>query len=86
MEQAPDEQVMDVAVAESRIIVTCNGDDYEELSRAMLDAGRHHPGVIVCWQCKYDDFDQLLSRLRAMLDTFACPEDYVDRVRYLARA
>ena len=84
MASAPDEAVLDAAIAESRIVITFNGPDYEVLHAALLDRDAHHPGIVVCPQVSYSGFGKMLAQIRLMLDTFSSPSDYADKVRYTA--
>ena len=78
----PDAEVMRKAVAEQRVVITFNTQDYEGLHEKLIADGSHHPGIVVCTQMGYEGFERLLSWMRKMLSILG-PDEFADRVHYL---
>jgi hypothetical protein len=61
-----DEEQLDFAARQGRCLVTFNRDDFIELSRMYLDAGRGHSGVIIVpYTFRGDEFKQTAKALVA---------------------
>jgi hypothetical protein len=61
-----DEEQLDFAARQGRRLVTFNRDDFIELSRMYLDAGRAHSGVIIVpYTFRGDEFKQTAKALVA---------------------
>jgi hypothetical protein len=70
LDSKSDEQIMEAAVREERVVITFNVGDYEGLHDAYVEEGRSHPGVIVCRQQEgYRNFGRLLRWMGALLKT-----------------
>ncbi len=72
-----DEEVLELARSESRIVVTCNGVDLMAIARAWADEGRAHAGIVVFWGQRTDAFGAIIAsvedalRLHPDQDTWA---------------
>jgi hypothetical protein len=61
-----DEEQLDFAARQGRCLVTFSRDDFIELSRMYLDAGRRHSGVIIVpYTFRGDEFKQTAKALVA---------------------
>jgi predicted nuclease of predicted toxin-antitoxin system len=47
LKQLPDDDVLDLAIEQGRIVVTANIRDFARLARSRLEAGQHHPGIVL---------------------------------------
>ena len=66
MAGAADEEQLDLAARQGRCLVTFNRNDFIELSRLYLDAGRAHPGVIIIpYTFRGNEFEQIAKALVA---------------------
>jgi hypothetical protein len=74
-----DEQVLDLATVQRRIIVTCNGRDLSPLLRAWADEGRPHAGCILVWSQPQHDFGGVLRAVRVALAAYPRPREWIDR-------
>lgn len=62
-----DDEVLTLAAAEERILVTRNSRDFAPLLRSWAEAGRVHAGCVLIWTLKHDDYGPILRGLRALL-------------------
>ena len=66
MTGAADEEQLDLAAQQKRCLVTFNRNDFIELSRMYLDAGRAHSGVIIVpYTFRGDEFKRTAKALEA---------------------
>ena len=86
LEGLPDPEVLALAAAESRVLVTANLRDFEPLLREQAGEGRSHAGVIlVPSSVKNEAFGVLISGVQKTLADIT-QEGWVDRVEWLRRA
>lgn len=67
LEGLADPDVLALAAAEERILVTRNSRDFAPLLREWAEAGRSHAGCVLIWTLKHDDFGPILEGLRRLL-------------------
>ena len=86
LEGLSDPEVLELAAAEGRVLVTANIKDFEPLLREWAGEGRSHAGVIlVPASVRNEAFGVLIFGVRNTLaDT--SQEEWVDRVEWLRRA
>lgn len=86
LEGLSDPEVLGLAAAESRVLVTANIRDFEPLLREWAGESRTHPGVILIpSSVRNEDFGVLISGVRKTIaDT--TQETWVNRVEWLRRA
>ena len=78
----PDEQVLDAAIRETRVIVTANEVDFRELHRTCIEEGRVHAGLVICPERGHADFESVLRWMDSLLADV--PEtDFANRLHYL---
>jgi predicted nuclease of predicted toxin-antitoxin system len=67
----PDEQQLQHATAEGRVLVTRNIQHFTDLHRRALEEGRHHHGIIICfWRPSAEaTFAKLVDRLETVVPT-----------------
>jgi predicted nuclease of predicted toxin-antitoxin system len=86
LEGLSDPEVLELAAAEGRVLVTANIRDFEPLLREWAGEGRSHAGVIlVPSTVRNEAFGVLISGMeKTLADTVQ--EEWVDRVEWLRRA
>jgi predicted nuclease of predicted toxin-antitoxin system len=67
LEGLADPEVLALAAAEERILVTRNSRDFAPLLREWAEAGRPHAGCVLIWTLKHDDFGPILEGIRRLL-------------------
>ena len=86
LEGLSDPEVLELAAAEGRILVTANIRDFEPLLREWAGESRSHTGVIlVPSTVRNEDFGVLISGVEETLASTG-QEEWVDRVEWLRRA
>ena len=64
-----DDQQLELATAENRVILTCNYHDFNRIAEQWSQAGRIHPGIIVSYrQYRRDELGVLTRTVLAALD------------------
>lgn len=85
LEALEDEQVLALASAEQRILVTHNVADFPVILREWASAGRSHAGVILVYGITHNEFDLLARGILRWLDLRPTEEDWVDHPAVLDR-
>ena len=67
LEGLADPEVLALAAAEDRILVTRNSRDFAPLLREWAEAGRSHAGCVLIWTLKHDDVGPILEGIRRLL-------------------
>ena len=62
-----DPQVLELAAAENRILITRNSRDFAPLTREWAEARRTHAGVILIWTLDHSQFAQILAAVEQQL-------------------
>ncbi len=85
LEGLSDPEVLELAAAEGRVLVTANIRDFEPLLREWAGEGRPHPGVILIpSSVRNEDFGVLISGVqKTIADT--TQEEWMNRVEWLQR-
>ena len=73
-----DPQVLELAVAQSRILVTRNARDFAPLLRQWAEANRHHAGCILIWTLAHHEFGAINRGVARLLDDHADAKHWVD--------
>lgn len=63
-----DEELLERATAEDRIVVTRNGKDFERIARRWASTGRQHAGILLIWTRRTDEFGTLVREIQLQLD------------------
>ncbi len=61
-----DPEVLAIAAAEGRILMTRNSRDFAPLLREWAEAGRPHAGCVLIWTLRTDEFGPILDGLRRL--------------------
>lgn len=85
LEGLSDPEVLELAVTESRVLVTANVRDFEPLLREWAGEDRTHPGVILIPpSVRNEDFGVLISGVQTTIaDT--TQQEWMNRVEWLRR-
>lgn len=68
-----DEEVLGLAAADTRILVTRNGRDFERIARRWASTGRDHAGILLIWTRQTDEFGSLVRAIGRRLDAIPDP-------------
>lgn len=71
---------LEYAASQSRVLVTCNAQDFVPHYLAWWNAGRHHSGIVTSQQL---EFGEMLRRLVLFVETVTA-EEMRDMIRNLA--
>lgn len=63
-----DPQVLELAAAEERILVTRNSRDFAPLARQWAEAQRTHAGVILIWTLDHSQFAEIVAGVERQLE------------------
>jgi Domain of unknown function (DUF5615) len=62
-ESLPDPQVLELATAEQRILITRNSRDFAPLAREWAEAQRSHAGLMLIWTLDHSQFAEIAARV-----------------------
>lgn len=80
-----DEQVLALATAERRVLVTHDVTDFPRLLRDWAGAGRSHAGVILVYGVRPDEFKAIVAGVMRLLQEWPRQTDWIDLVLTLSR-
>lgn len=81
MRHRPDDEQLMFAVSQGRALFSYNVADFQRLHSLYMRLGRHHAGVILVRQRRYD-VGETIRRLARISASFE-PEQMVDRLEFL---
>ncbi len=67
LEGLDDPEVLMLAAAEDRVLVTRNSRDFAPLLREWAEAGRGHAGWVLIWSLDHSEFAAIVSGLERLL-------------------
>lgn len=67
LEGLDDPEVLVLAAAEDRVLVTRNSRDFAPLLREWAEAGRGHAGCVLIWSLDHSEFAAIVSGLERLL-------------------
>jgi hypothetical protein len=73
-----DAQVLELAAAQDRILVTRNSRDFAPLLREWSEAGRHHAGGVLIWTLDHHEFGAIIKEVTRLLLDRPDPEQWRD--------
>ncbi len=82
MIERPDEEQLDSATAQGRVLYSFNVADFYQLHTDFLTQGKSHAGIILVQQQRYSVGEQMRRLLRLIATLSA--EDMVNRVEFLS--
>jgi predicted nuclease of predicted toxin-antitoxin system len=86
LEGLTDEEVLALAVAERRVLVTHDVADFPAILRAWAEAGRSHAGVILVHGIGHSDFRTVIAGVSRWLEERPHRDDWLDVVVALGRS
>lgn len=76
----PDEQVLELAATEGRVLVTRNAKDFDRITRRWASRELQHAGVLLIWTRETDEFGSLVADLLTTLERISTQDAWVDLV------
>jgi predicted nuclease of predicted toxin-antitoxin system len=80
-----DEEILRLAAAERRILVTLDAADFPRLAREWLETGRSHCGCAVLVGIGHHEFGAILRAVEAAFEVRSNPEDWRDYLAFVSR-
>ncbi len=80
-----DAEVLGLAAADSRILITHDVGDFPSILRGCTEAGRSHAGVILVYGIRQDEFGSVIRGVIKLLAERPRQRDWVDTVAMLSR-
>jgi hypothetical protein len=81
-----DEELLSIAAAEERIMVTFDVKDFPVIARRWAEAGRTHAGCAIVVGIDHSQFGAILETIAAELTARPDKADWTDLTLFLARA
>lgn len=85
LEALADEQVLELAATERRILVTHNVSDFPVILREWAGAGRSHAGVILVYGIHHNEFELLVRGIERWLAARPAQDEWIDHPAVLDR-
>lgn len=85
LDGAADTEILELAAAENRILVTFDVKDFMPLAREWAERGKRHSGLIVVVGLRSNEFGELISGVQALVTEGASSQEWTDRVVLLGR-
>lgn len=76
----PDEQVLELAADERRVLVTRNAKDFDWITRRWASREHPHAGVLLIWTRETDEFGSLVAEMLATLEKIGDQDAWADLV------
>ncbi len=86
LEGLSDHEVLELAAAEQRILVTHNIAHFPAILRAWAEAARSHAGVILVYGIGHNEFDVVARGLEGLLELRPSQEAWLDYPAILNRS
>jgi Domain of unknown function (DUF5615) len=80
-----DEELMELAGVQGRILVTFDVADFPRICRAWLEIGRSHHGCAVVVGIRHNEFGAILRALEATFAARPHPHEWHDRLAFVSR-
>jgi predicted nuclease of predicted toxin-antitoxin system len=85
LEGLRDEEVLELAISEDRVLITANVADFLPLLTALIESGRSHPGcMLIPNSFRNEDFGPLISAIDHELQEVTSDE-WTDRISWARR-
>jgi len=75
-----DQDVLALATAEERVLVTRNSRDFAPIAREWAELGRPHAGIILIWSFDHSEFASIVSGVEQYLAAYPRHEQWRDLV------
>jgi predicted nuclease of predicted toxin-antitoxin system len=86
LDGCPDEELLQLASGERRILVTFDAADFPRICRAWLEAGRPHHGCAVVVGIRQHELGTITRALDAAFDVRPDPEAWRDYLAFVSRS
>lgn len=73
-----DPQVLELATAERRVLITRNSRDFAPLARQWAEAQRPHAGLILIWTLDHSQFAEIIAGVERQLAHRSTQEEWQD--------
>jgi len=81
-----DEDVLELAISENRVLITANVADFLPLLTTLIGSGRSHPGcILIPKSFRNEDFGPLISAIDRELQEVS-PDEWTDRIAWAQRS
>jgi hypothetical protein len=80
-----DEELLAIAAADARILVTFDVKDFPVIARRWAEAGRSHAGCMIVVGIDHGEFGAILDTIAHGLNARPRPSDWTDLTLFLAR-
>lgn len=77
-EGLPDPQVLELAAAEQRILITRNSRDVAPLAREWAEAQKSHAGLMLIWTLDHSQFAEIVAGVERQLSQRPTQEQWQD--------
>jgi hypothetical protein len=81
----PDEELMELASVQQRILVTFDVADFPRICRDWLEARKSHHGCAVIVGIRHHEFGAIMRALEATFDARPHPQEWHDRLVFVSR-
>jgi hypothetical protein len=85
LDGCPDEQLLEIASVQQRILVTFDVADFPRICRDWLEAGKSHHGCAAAVGIRHHDFGAIVRALEATFQTRPNPHDWRDHLAFISR-
>lgn len=86
LDQYTDEQLLKLAAADGRIMLTRNVKDFAGIAHKWAQGGRGHAGCALIVGIDHSEFGLIIKRLEKALSERPSQGDWIDYVAYISRA
>ncbi|MGH2879462.1 MAG: DUF5615 family PIN-like protein [Solirubrobacteraceae bacterium] len=77
-EGLPDPQVLELATANGRILITRNSRDFAPIAREWAEAQRSHAGLMLIWTLDHSRFAAIVKGIEHQLGLWPSQEQWLD--------
>lgn len=85
LDGSPDEELLELASGEQRIMVTFDAADFPRICREWLEIGRSHHGCAVLVGIRHHEFGAIMRALDAALEARSDPREWRDHLAFVSR-
>jgi hypothetical protein len=75
-----DPEVLELAAAQRRILVTRNARDFDPIARDWASSDRRHAGLILVWSLRSDAFGEIVSGVERLVAEHPAQADWINLV------
>jgi nucleoside-diphosphate-sugar epimerase len=85
LDGAPDEELLELASAQRRILVTFDVADFPRICREWLEIGRSHHGCAVVVGVRHSEFGAIVRALQSTFEQRPHPREWRDYQAFVSR-